>query len=154
MKTWPDFTIPTLEDDMSNQFPPTGAVSILRYERIDEALSFLERAFGLVASFVADDHGVIVHAQVRAGSSSIFLSPDVADDRYAMRSPRHLNGTNQCVYLVVDGDIDHHAATAGAAGAEIVTEPHDTEYGGREYSCRDPEGHVWSIGTYAGEASS
>jgi uncharacterized glyoxalase superfamily protein PhnB len=27
-------------------------------------------------------------------------------------------------------------------------EPHDTNYVSREYAARDPEGHVWSFGTY------
>jgi uncharacterized glyoxalase superfamily protein PhnB len=26
--------------------------------------------------------------------------------------------------------------------------PTDEDYGGRDYVCRDPEGHVWSFGTY------
>ena len=79
------------------------------------------------------------------------LGPDHADDRYGMHSPLALNGTSQCVYLVISHDIDVHAEQARKAGAEIVTEPYDTDYGGREYSCRDPEGHIWSIGTYRGE---
>jgi uncharacterized glyoxalase superfamily protein PhnB len=37
---------------------------------------------------------------------------------------------------------------AVAAGAEIVEKLADADYGGRGYSCRDPEGHVWSFGTY------
>ncbi|HZF33304.1 MAG TPA: glyoxalase, partial [Candidatus Angelobacter sp.] len=24
----------------------------------------------------------------------------------------------------------------------------DEDYGGRGYSCRDPEGHLWNFGTY------
>ena len=35
-----------------------------------------------------------------------------------------------------------------AAGAEIVIEIRDEDYGGRHYSCRDPEGHVWNFGSY------
>jgi uncharacterized glyoxalase superfamily protein PhnB len=34
------------------------------------------------------------------------------------------------------------------AGAEIVMEVEDQDYGGRLYSCLDPEGHLWSFGTY------
>jgi uncharacterized glyoxalase superfamily protein PhnB len=26
--------------------------------------------------------------------------------------------------------------------------PEDQDYGGRVYSARDPEGHVWSFGSY------
>ena len=51
------------------------------------------------------------------------------------------------VYVVVD-DCDAHCARARAAGALIVREPKDEDYGGRGYPCRDLEGHVWSFGTY------
>ena len=37
---------------------------------------------------------------------------------------------------------------AQAAGAEIVIEIKDEDYGGRGFSCRDPEGHLWNVGTY------
>ena len=49
--------------------------------------------------------------------------------------------------MVVD-DVDAHCARARGAGAEILVEPFDPEYGGRMYTCRDPEGHVWSFGSY------
>jgi uncharacterized glyoxalase superfamily protein PhnB len=49
---------------------------------------------------------------------------------------------------VVD-DLDGHYARAKAAGAEIIMEPHDTEYGSRDYAARDIEGHQWYFGTYA-----
>jgi uncharacterized glyoxalase superfamily protein PhnB len=35
-----------------------------------------------------------------------------------------------------------------AAGAEILHGPVDQPYGSREYAAVDPEGNVWSIGTY------
>ena len=37
---------------------------------------------------------------------------------------------------------------AQAAGAEIVIDIKDEDYGGRGFTCRDPEGHVWSFGSY------
>ena len=40
------------------------------------------------------------------------------------------------------------AARARAAGARIVREPADTDYGSRDYAARDPEGNLWSFGTY------
>jgi uncharacterized glyoxalase superfamily protein PhnB len=45
-------------------------------------------------------------------------------------------------------DADAHYARAAAAGAEIVLDIVDEDYGGRGYSCRDPEGHLWNFGTY------
>ena len=50
-------------------------------------------------------------------------------------------------YVVVS-DVDAHCARARAAGAEIVRELENTPYGSREYAARDPEGQVWSFGTY------
>lgn len=37
---------------------------------------------------------------------------------------------------------------ARAAGADIVLELQDTHYDAREFVARDPEGHLWSFGTY------
>jgi uncharacterized glyoxalase superfamily protein PhnB len=37
---------------------------------------------------------------------------------------------------------------ARAAGADVARELTDMDYGSREFSARDPEGNVWSFGTY------
>ena len=51
------------------------------------------------------------------------------------------------IYVCVD-DIDAHYRRATAAGAEIIQELADTEYGSREYRALDPEGNMWFFGTY------
>jgi uncharacterized glyoxalase superfamily protein PhnB len=43
-------------------------------------------------------------------------------------------------------------ARANAAGAEVLSELHDTDYGSRDFAVLDPEGSRWSFGTYRGEA--
>ncbi len=53
------------------------------------------------------------------------------------------------MYLVTD-DPDGLYARATAAGAEVIRELNDTDYGSRDFSVRDPEGTIWSFGTYAG----
>ena len=45
-------------------------------------------------------------------------------------------------------DVDAHHERAVAAGAEVVMELTDQEYGSREYAIRDPGGNVWTFGTY------
>jgi uncharacterized glyoxalase superfamily protein PhnB len=30
----------------------------------------------------------------------------------------------------------------------VLQEPADTEFGSRGFMCRDPEGHIWNVGTY------
>jgi uncharacterized glyoxalase superfamily protein PhnB len=63
------------------------------------------------------------------------------------RSPRTLGGTAQSVYVhVPDADTVHDRAVA--AGAEVFNPLHDTGYGSREFCCLDPEGHIWTFGTY------
>lgn len=51
------------------------------------------------------------------------------------------------VYCLVEA-VDAHFARAKAAGAEITREPETQDYGGRDYTAKDPEGHVWTFGTY------
>lgn len=51
-------------------------------------------------------------------------------------------------YLVMS-DPDAAFARARDAGAEVVAEPFDTDYGSRDFTLRDPEGNVWHVGTYA-----
>ena len=59
------------------------------------------------------------------------------------------DGTVQpgAVYVILE-DVFGHAATAREAGAEIVFEPTAQEYGGSNYTARDPEGNIWSFGDY------
>jgi uncharacterized glyoxalase superfamily protein PhnB len=63
------------------------------------------------------------------------------------RNPKRLGGHTQLVYVYVD-DVDAHCERARAAGAEILREPEDQDYGARDYTARDPEGHIWSFGNY------
>ena len=51
------------------------------------------------------------------------------------------------IYIVVP-DPDAHHERAVAAGAQVVRELDDMDYGSREYSARDLDGNLWSFGTY------
>ena len=53
----------------------------------------------------------------------------------------------EAAYLVVD-DVDATHAQAVRAGATSLRAPQDEEYGGRGSTVRDPEGNLWSFGTY------
>ena len=50
----------------------------------------------------------------------------------------------RAVYEGKNGTIAH----AVAAGALVTTPLHDTPYGSRDFTVRDPEGHTWNVGTY------
>ena len=93
------------------------------------------------------DDGVVVHAQMSLGPGIVMFGSIHGRDPDQLQSPRTLGGMTQGIYVAID-DVDAHCERARAAGAEIAREPEDTDYGSREYAARDPEGHVWSFGTY------
>ena len=53
-----------------------------------------------------------------------------------MLHPDEAGGNTVSVYVVID-DVDAHAAKARAAGAKIIMEPADQDYGGRLYAALD-----------------
>lgn len=125
----------------------------LRVENPKSEVDWLVRVLGFEVHYIAEYEGQIVHAELRMGDQLLFLQPDKADDPYGMHSPKNLNGTNQCVCIAVE-DVDAIAVRVRETAGEMITQPHDTPYGAREFSCRSPDGHVWSIGNYWGQPRS
>jgi len=65
-----------------------------------------------------------------------------------MKQPDEIGGAEtQCAYVIVN-DADVIYERAKAAGVEILMDIKDEDYGGRGFSCRDLEGHIWNFGTY------
>jgi len=62
---------------------------------------------------------------------------------------QHPTGASS-VYVVTDRP-DELFRRATGAGARLVRELRDEEYGSRGFSVADPEGNLWSFGTYRGE---
>jgi uncharacterized glyoxalase superfamily protein PhnB len=113
----------------------------LRYKDAPAAIEWLGKAFGFEKRQVHEGpNGTIAHAELQLGPGIIMLSSD-KDDVFGSRAGQGW------VYVVVD-DPDGHYERAKPAGAEIVMELTDQEYGSREYAAADPEGNVWSFGTY------
>ena len=114
----------------------------LRYRDAKAAIDFLGRAFGFEPRMVVDaENGAVAHAELVLGDAMIMLG-SVRDGNDHMPPP----GAG-ATYVVVDDPGAVHDR-ARDAGAEIVRPPEDTDYGSREYTARDPEGNVWSFGTY------
>jgi PhnB protein len=110
----------------------------LLYEDAAAALEFLSRAFGFEETVrMPMPDGRIGHAEMKLGDAEIMLGqPDPP------KSPRTLGGTPVLMYTYIDR-LDAHCERARAAGAEIVDEPEDQEYGDRRYHALDLEGHSW-----------
>ena len=119
-----------------------------RYRDAAAAIDWLERAFGFERHAVhGGENGRIEHAELRLGSGMIMLGSARETDGWPSRTPDQLGGVTGGTYVIVD-DPDAHFERARAAGAEIVRGLTDQDYGSRDYSARDPEGYLWSFGTY------
>jgi uncharacterized glyoxalase superfamily protein PhnB len=121
---------------------------VLKYSDAHAAIDFLERAFGFQRHAIHEgESGAIVHGELRFGDQVVMVSSAGAGD------PVYDQGLGRTtVYVAVD-EVDSLHATAQAAGAEIVMAPTDQNYGSRDFSARDPEGNLWSFGTYRPELS-
>jgi uncharacterized glyoxalase superfamily protein PhnB len=117
----------------------------LRYDDAKRAIGFLVEAFGFREMMVVPGEGdTIAHAQLALGTGVVMLSTAAGDSE---RSPRALPAVPGGIYAYA-ADPDAHCDRARAAGAKILREPEDTDYGSREYTAEDLEGHHWSFGTY------
>jgi uncharacterized glyoxalase superfamily protein PhnB len=125
-------------------------IPAMRYRDANAAIEWLCKAFGFERHLVVPgENGTVAHAQLTFGNGMIMLG-SAREDEFGQRvkSPREIGGIGtQSAYVIVE-DADAHYARGKAAGAEIVMEVEDQDYGGRLYSCLDPEGHLWSFGTY------
>ena len=124
----------------------TSVFPSLRYKDPRKAIDWLEQAFGFKPHAVhEDDDGTVVHAELSFGDDGmVMLGADRDDDKFGSHAGQ------AWLYVVID-DPDAHYAQAKAAGAEIIRELEDQDYGSRDYSARDPEGNLWSFGTYRPE---
>jgi len=125
-------------------------IPTMRYRDAPAAIDWLCKAFGFHAHAVHEDgKGGIAHAQLTMGNGMIMLS-SVNDDEWGrlIAQPDAIGEREtQCCCIIV-ADPDAHHANAIAHGARILDPIRDNDYGGRGYSCRDPEGHLWWFGSY------
>jgi uncharacterized glyoxalase superfamily protein PhnB len=137
---------------VTSTITPSAArlVTALRYRDLAAAIEWLCIAFGFEKHrVISGEDGAVAVAQLLVGGNMIMLLPVGGSelDRL-MRQPDEIGGAEtQSCYLAVD-DIDAHYAIAKAAGAEFVLDLKAYDNGGRGFSCRDPEGHIWNFGTY------
>ncbi|WP_433967579.1 VOC family protein [Tunturiibacter gelidiferens] len=130
----------------------SSIIPSLRYRDALAAIDWLVAAFGFTkqAVFVANDNKTVQHAQLTYGNGMIMLgSVDNGGEagRFMVQPDEIGLRETQGAYLVVS-DADAVYATAKSVGAEMVLDIRDMDYGGRAFTCRDLEGHLWSIGTY------
>ena len=116
----------------------------IRYRDAKAAIVWLTSVLGFREHTVyAADNGRIEHAELELAGTLIMLGT-LKDDP----------ASSNLVYIALDDPsaVDACYARAKAAGAEIVREICDTDYGSHEFSVNDPEGNRWSFGTYRPQA--
>jgi len=123
----------------------------LYYDDPHAAIDFLERAFGFATRIkVLGDDNMVEHSELVYGGAVVMVSD--ARRRAEGASPRSIDGRNTASFFLYVDDADAHCARARAAGAAIVSEPKDSDYGpeywaDRGYGALDPEGHHWWFAT-------
>ena len=136
-------------DDKEKETTAT-VIPTMRYNDAAAAIEWLCNAFGFDKHLVVPgEDGTVVHAQLVFGNGMVMLgSAGESDLDNFQKPPSGLSGSvSQSPYIVVE-DADRHYARAVTAGAEIVMDIKNEDYGGRGYSCRDPEGHIWNFGSH------
>ena len=129
-----------------------NVIPCLRYRDAPAAITWLCETFGFEEQLVVPgENGAIVHAQLSFGNGMIMLGSTASiDNEYTklITQPEDIGGAQtQTIYVVVD-DADTVYDRVKAAGMEVLMDLKEEDYGGRGFTCRDLEGHIWSFGTY------
>ncbi|MGW0517406.1 VOC family protein [Crossiella sp. NPDC003009] len=116
----------------------------LAYADAPAAIRFLTTAFGFTETLVVpgEADGEVQHAEL--------AWPEGGGVMLGTRRDSEVCWSPHGSVYVVTAKPDEVLARATAAGAELIRDIDDSDYGSRGFTVRDPEGHLWSFGTYAG----
>lgn len=133
----------------SSKQPPAPQVwPTLRAQDARGLIRFLVDAFGFEETVVYGDGDRVDHAQLSRPEGGGVMLGSVRAGQDSADGP---TPPGQFSAYVVTADPDAVHARAKAAGAELTTDLHVTDYGSRDFAARDPEGNRWYFGTYRGE---
>jgi uncharacterized glyoxalase superfamily protein PhnB len=128
-----------------------NCIPFLNYDDAAAGGAGLEEAFGFERTVVHETpEGRVAHAELTFDGGMVMVGSS-GPNHLRMRTARELGAVTQGVYVIVGADVDRRYERAVAAGAEVVRELADTDYGSRDFIVRDPEGNLWSFGTYRPE---
>jgi len=118
------------------------------YRDAAAALRWLQEAIGFeITMQYPDDHGGIMHAELRRGDVAIFVFSDDGGSAHPVRSGETVG---HGLYLALESEsaVDAAYSTAVAADAEVIWKPENTEWGNYRFRVLDPEGYEWTFGTH------
>jgi len=133
---------------MENDGVPPMVWPTVRARDARALIAFLVDVLGFEEVVVYGEGTTVDHAELAWPlGGGIMLGSDRPGNVDRVAAPGSLS-----VYVAC-ADPDALFERASASGAHIESEPHDTEYGSRDVSIRDPEGNHWTFGTYRGHAA-
>ncbi|HTS63157.1 MAG TPA: VOC family protein [Candidatus Acidoferrales bacterium] len=118
--------------------PADILLSHLVYEDVAQAISWLNATFGFAEHYRYGDPANPAGAQMFLGDAYIMLRTA----RNGSASPAQIGKWTQSLTVFVE-DVDAHYLRTKTAGARVVEELHETEYGERQYGVVDLGGHHW-----------
>jgi uncharacterized glyoxalase superfamily protein PhnB len=123
----------------------TDVIPLLACEDIAAEHDFLVAVLGFEsAGLERMPDGTVVHGEVRVGLRRIWLHRADEANNLVPPGPHGSAGGGIVIHVT---DVNAHHERVRAAGADVLSEPRDQDYGQREYGVRDPEGHLWWIAT-------
>jgi len=132
---------------------PGGIWAALNYADAEAGIAFLIDVLGFTSQIVVPGEapGEVVHSQLVWPEGGIVQAATANRDGNLF-SERPI-GTESLYVVTADPGAVYERCVA--AGVEMVLEPESPDYdpAGMNFTIRDPEGNLWSFGTYAGEPS-
>lgn len=132
-------------DDETKTVPAPTVWPTLQAHDAHALINFLTDTVGFVRTAVYEDAGQVAHAQLDWPEGGGIMLGSYQPGGDWSREPGTFGG-----YVVTD-HVDDQYAKVEAAGAKVVRELADQDYGNREFTIADPEGNLWSFGPYRGE---
>ncbi len=129
----------------------SAVIPSFRYRDCHKAIDWLVTALGFEKQAVYDGpDGNVMHAQLTFGNGMIMLGSAQNESEWSqwMAQPEEIGMRETVTTCLIVEDAAAIYASAKAAGATIMQELAEMPYGGKAFACRDPEGHLWSIGEY------
>lgn len=128
----------------------SSVIPCLRYRDATAAIDWLCEVFSFTRHLIVPgDQGTVIHSQLTLGAGML-MAGSVRPDHYGtlVKQPDEFGGaeTQACCLTVQDPDAVYARVISG--GGTIFRDIQDESYGGRAFTCRDPEGHLWTVGSY------
>ncbi len=123
----------------------------MQYHNAPAAIEWLCDAFGFHKHLVVENpDGTIAHSELVLGDAMIMVGSAQGEGEYRtwVQPPAKPGDVVTSGFYVIVDDPDAHYARAQEHGAQILLELKDQSYGGRDYTCRDLGGFVWTFGSY------